>query len=66
MRFKIKRGKREAALQLNKEQSKSFRKTEGKEFIYLLEVSKMPVSLLKFGKYCLKSNFLARWENIIP
>lgn len=57
MRFKIKRQKCKLDFQINKEQWKSFRKPADKDFIYFIEVSKVPSSLLKFGKHCLKSDF---------
>lgn len=64
MRFKIKGRKCELDFQISKEQWKSFRKLADKDFIYFIEVSKVLVSL-KFGK-CWKSNFIVRWENIMP
>lgn len=62
MGFEIKRKKCELDLQINKEQWKSFRKLVDDDFIYFIEVSEVPASV-KFGKYCLKSNFIVRWEN---
>ena len=61
MRLKIKRRKCEPDLPVNKEQWKSLRKPASKDFtVCFVKVSKVSLSLFKFGKYYLMSNCMMR------